>query len=157
MSLLGHSSDSGDFLWTNKNGRSNLAAILILKFLIASLQILLLTVMDRRIEIVLASLKQEIGHDWTIQTLANSVNLSESRLRHLFKQETGKTPTQYVKELRLRKSQILLQTTFLSIKEVANRVGLDSVSYFAREFKRAYGMSPTTYRCKFGRTGNPSK
>jgi AraC-like DNA-binding protein len=106
--------------------------------------------MDRRIELLLAKLERETSRSWTTARLAQAVNLSSSRLRHLFKQETGKTPTQYLKELRLERSAILLRTTFFSIKEIASGSGLVSTSYFVREFKKAFGLSPTVYRNRFG-------
>ena len=78
--------------------------------------------------------------------IARQVNLSPSRLRHLFKKETGKTPAQFLKSLRLKQAALLLSTTFLSVKEISNRVGISNTSHFVREFKKIYGLAPTTYR-----------
>jgi AraC family transcriptional regulator of arabinose operon len=102
--------------------------------------------MDRRIEVVISRMESQISTSLEFRELALLVNLSPSRLRHLFKSETGKTPPQYLKQLRLQKAELLLRTTFLSVKEIANRVGLPMASHFVREFKKAYGATPTTYR-----------
>jgi len=102
--------------------------------------------MDRRIEVVVSNLESRISKSWEIGELAHLVNLSGSRLRHLFKQETGKTPAQYLKHLRLEKAELLLRTTFLTVKEITNEVGLATGSHFVREFKRVYGAAPTAYR-----------
>ena len=102
--------------------------------------------MDRRIEVVVSNLENRISNSWEIRELAHLVNLSESRLRHLFKQETGKTPAQYLKHLRLEKAELLLRTTFLTVKEITNEVGLVTGSHFVREFKKVYGTAPTAYR-----------
>ncbi len=102
--------------------------------------------MDRRIEVVISKMDSQISKSWEIGELAGLVNLSASRLRHLFKKETGKTPAQYLKYWRLQKAELLLRTTFLTVKEVANRVGLTAGSHFVREFKKVYGVAPTTYR-----------
>jgi transcriptional regulator GlxA family with amidase domain len=67
-------------------------------------------------------------------------------LRHLFKAETGETPTQFLKEVRLRDAERLLLTTFLSVKEIMNRVGFLDESHFGHEFKRMYGLAPSKYR-----------
>jgi len=56
------------------------------------------------------------------------------------------TPAQYLKLLRLLEAERLLKTTFLSVKEIANRVGITNASHFVREFKRVYGVAPTAYR-----------
>jgi len=102
--------------------------------------------MDRRIELIIARMENQLSNSWEVSKLAGLVNLSASRLRHLFKQETGVTPVQYLRELRLRRAGELLTTTFLSVKEVMSQVGLASTSHSARLFKKMYGVSPTVYR-----------
>lgn len=106
--------------------------------------------MDRRIELVLEKLESRKTYEWTIAEFAKSVNLSTSRFRHLFKSELGRTPTQFLKEMRLKESEKLLIETFLSIKEIAASAGICSASYFVREFKKFSGLSPSEYRKKFG-------
>jgi AraC family transcriptional regulator of arabinose operon len=101
--------------------------------------------MDRRIAIVVAKIESEPG-SCEFSELAALVNLSTSRLRHLFKQETGRTPAQYLKTVRLRKAEVLLRTTFLTVKEIVNQLGLTSGSHFVREFRKAHRVSPTAYR-----------
>jgi len=102
--------------------------------------------MDRRIQIVREAIEKDFKRAWTIADLAQLVNLSASRLRHLFKSETGETPTQFLKEVRLRDAERLLVTTFLSVKEIMNRVGFLDESHFGHEFKRMYGLAPSKYR-----------
>ena len=108
--------------------------------------------MDRRIEVVISNIEGQCSRSWEIAELAHLVNLSGSRLRHLFKQETGTTPAQYLKAVRLRKAGTLLRTTFMSVKEIAMTVGLTTASYFVREFRKSYGMTPTEYRNSVGRS-----
>ena len=112
--------------------------------------------MDRRIELVISKIESDPGA-CQLSKLAALVNLSPSRLRHLFKQETGITPSQYVKESRLRKAELLLRTSFLSIKEIVNQVGLTSSGHFVREFRKTFEQSPTTYRKRNGLTNNKSQ
>ena len=101
--------------------------------------------MDRRIELVIGRMESQLSKDWHTASLANEVNLSPSRLRHLFKQETGKTPYQHLKTLRLKHTERLLRDTFLSIKMIADRVGL-SPANLLREFKAVHRCTPTEYR-----------
>jgi transcriptional regulator GlxA family with amidase domain len=112
--------------------------------------------MDRRIEIVISKMKSDPG-SCQISALAQSIKLSVSRLRHLFKQETGVTPARYLKAIRLQKAELLIRTTFMPLKEILIRVGLRSDSHFWREFRKAYGMSPADYRNVYGLTTDGSK
>ena len=107
--------------------------------------------MDRRIELVIAKIKTDPAAAWDFAALAALVNLSPSRFRHLFKQETGTTPAQYVKEVRLRHAAKLLRNSFLTIKQILKTAGLGSNAHFVRDFRRLYGMTPTAYRRTMGR------
>jgi len=102
--------------------------------------------MDRRIELVIARIKSEPVVAWDTPTLAALVNLSPSRFRHLFKRETGKGPAQFLKEVRLRKAEKMLRTTFLTVKQVLKHVGFTSSAHFVRDFRKQYGVTPTAYR-----------
>ena len=102
--------------------------------------------MDQRVEIVRSAIEKNCRRAWTATALAKPVNLSPSRLRHLFKSETGLTPNQFIKEVRLNEAERLLRTTFLRVKEIMNRVGFLDESHFGHEFKKTYGVSPSKYR-----------
>jgi AraC family transcriptional regulator len=64
--------------------------------------------------------------------LARAVNLTSFHFCHLFKAETGNSPARYLKALRLERARELLETTFLSTKEIRSLVGLNDESHFAR-------------------------
>ncbi|HJU91314.1 MAG TPA: AraC family transcriptional regulator [Pyrinomonadaceae bacterium] len=102
--------------------------------------------MDRRIELVISKIETEPAASWNTAVLASLVGLSPSRFRHLFKQETGTSPAQYLKYFRLRKAETMLRTTFLAVKQIVKRVGIRSNSHFVRDFRKMYGMTPTAYR-----------
>lgn len=102
--------------------------------------------MDQRVQIVRSAIERDCRRAWTIAALAKLVNLSPSRLRHLFKSETGITPNQFIKQVRLSEAGKLLRTSFLRVKEIMNRVGFLDESHFGHEFKKAYGVSPSKYR-----------
>jgi hypothetical protein len=58
------------------------------------------------------------------------------------------SPLRHFKILRMARASILLQTTFLSIKEIAAEVGYNDSGYFMRDFKRAYGLTPSQHRAR---------
>lgn len=84
--------------------------------------------------------------DWTINKLAEIADVSPSYFQKLFKEETGITPIQFIKQIRLEKAQELLETTFLRVQQIGFEVGITDQSYFNREFKKKYGLSPNQYR-----------
>ncbi len=84
-----------------------------------------------------------------LDELAKSVNLSASRLRHLFKEETGSSLTQYRKAQRLQRARQLLENTFLNLKEVMHKTGFTDRSHFMRDFRKAYGMAPLQHRNQY--------
>ena len=102
--------------------------------------------MDRRIELIISKIETETCVPWNAATLAALVSLSPSRFRHLFKQETGTSPSQYLKAFRLRKAEVMLRTTFLSVKQILKQVGIGSNSHFVRDFRKIHGVTPTAYR-----------
>ena len=102
--------------------------------------------MDRRIELVIAEIESDVTRTWENAELAALVNLSASRFRHLFREETGVSPGAYLRERRLERAELLLRTTFLSIKEVMSEAGASSMSHFVEYFKKRYGVSPSGYR-----------
>lgn len=102
--------------------------------------------MDRRIELIISQLETDTSRAWDTHTLAALVNLSPSRFRHLFTHETGTSPLQYLRELRFRKAEQMLATTFLSVKEIAEALGFVPLTHFMRDFKKRHGMTPREYR-----------
>jgi AraC family transcriptional regulator of arabinose operon len=83
------------------------------------------------------------------KSLAENLNLSPSRLRHLFKTETGTSFVKYLRLVRMRWAKHLLETGFLAIKEISKRVGIADVTHFVRDFEKEFGLSPDRYRKQF--------
>jgi len=102
--------------------------------------------MDQRIRIVMDLMADDLHRDSSLYALAQAVNLSISRFHHLFKIETGATPARYLRSLRLELARELLETSFLTMKQLTQTVGFMDQSHFNHEFKRAYGLTPTGYR-----------
>ena len=73
-------------------------------------------------------------------------NLSHAQLCRVIKKQTGKTPQQYVRELRLLRAYDLIQSTDLPFEDVANAVGYFSFSHFSTTFKDRFGLTPAALR-----------
>jgi AraC family transcriptional regulator, arabinose operon regulatory protein len=105
--------------------------------------------MDRRVQSVIQLMEVYLDQPLSLEDLARSVNLSPWRLSHIFKTETRTPPLQYLRTLRMQQAKRLLETTFLSVKQIMTEVGVRDGSHFVRDFKTTYGLSPTRYRQSF--------
>src|SRR5690606_18904885 len=79
--------------------------------------------------------------------LSQMAGMTSSAYCKAFKKITGKTPSQYWTELRLRKAKELLDSAGKRrvLKQIARSVGYHDELYFSRLFKRADGISPTEF------------
>ena len=77
---------------------------------------------------------------------AAAAEISESYMRRLFKKKYGKTPKQYILEMRIKKAGRLLCETAEPVTDIAYDCGFSSVYHFCREFKAVTGITPTRYR-----------
>jgi AraC-like DNA-binding protein len=102
--------------------------------------------MEHRVRQVIALAEESLHKGWSPAKLAALVNLSPSRLHQLFKEETGLPPARYLRQLRMRRAEELLETTNLSVKQVMASVGLSDESHFVRDFKKSCGLTPARYR-----------
>ncbi|MDD3224528.1 MAG: AraC family transcriptional regulator [Clostridium sp.] len=80
------------------------------------------------------------------EVLSNIANISTCYFCRMFKEITGKTTTEYVNGIRLKKSIELLKTGNMNITEIAINCGFNDVNYFSRVFKRKYSVSPTKFK-----------
>jgi len=101
---------------------------------------------DPRISWIVVHLQRHYAEPLTVTGLAALINLSPSRFRALFAAQTGVAPTRFLQRLRLRRARLLLEHSFLSVKEVMAAVGYSDPSHFARDFRRAHGISPSACR-----------
>ncbi len=99
---------------------------------------------DYRIRKVLESLEDDPAT--SVQKLATRVNLSSSRLGHLFKLQMGVDLSHFLVNERLEKAAELLRQTELSIKEIAIQVGYHHSSSFDRGFQNKFGVPPADFR-----------
>ena len=105
--------------------------------------------LDKRVEKIIEMMREDVRGELSLSEFAQSVNLSIWRLCHIFKSDVGMPPMRFLRLLRMERAKDLLESSFLSVKEIAYRVGLNDESHFVRDFKATYGSSPACYRTQF--------
>ena len=97
-----------------------------------------------------AQMVEYINLNWqqniSVASLAEKVNLSESRAAHLFSQTVGQSIHRYINSIKISNSKELLSDTEMSISEISSMVGYSDPLYFSRYFKSEVGVSPKNFR-----------
>ncbi len=78
--------------------------------------------------------------------LCRLAGLSQASIRRLFKKQTGKSPSEFAKELKMIAAARLLLTTSCPIATLSTELGFEDPNYFSRAFKKVFGVSPKHYR-----------
>ena len=94
----------------------------------------------------IAYMKQHLDQSASFASFAAMANVSESHYRSLFKHETGYSPMDYFIRLRIHKACQHLDTTDLTVKEIAQSTGYEDALYFSHVFKSVAELSPAKYR-----------
>lgn len=98
-------------------------------------------------------IRAEYMNEITIEKLSKHCGYSEFYLMKLFKQLTGESCVDYINTYRLTVAGRQLRDTDDDVATIAYQVGFNNVSYFNRQFKRQYGMTPRQFRySQVGRT-----
>lgn len=87
--------------------------------------------------------------DCCVAGIAKHVNMDRTSLYRLFKRRFGISIIQYLRNYRMDKAASLLQSTDLTVKEIAVKVGMPDYPHFCKSFKVHNGYSPLEYRNKF--------
>ena len=82
----------------------------------------------------------------TLDQLSEEAHINKYYLSHIFKQEYGISPINYMISRRLEESKYLLAETDLSMSQIAQLMGFSSLSYFSQVFRNTQGVSPKEYR-----------
>jgi len=81
-----------------------------------------------------------------LESVAEQLGMSPRNFSRRFKAAAGSSPREYLLIVRIEAAKELLQTTRLSVSEVAYRVGYSDLSYFSRIFQRSEGCMPHVFR-----------
>lgn len=100
----------------------------------------------KRLMPVFEAIKKNSARSISVPEAASLSNLSESYFMTIFKQVSGSSFINFLKKTRLENARVMLLSTDISILEIAENSGFESVSYFIRAFKEFYKISPLQYR-----------
>jgi two-component system response regulator YesN len=89
---------------------------------------------------------EHYAEDIGLASVAEHLGLSESRLSHLFKDETGQTPGSYLIQTRIRAAMEMLKDCRSRVSEAAEKTGFRDIAHFSSTFKKIVGMSPSDYQ-----------
>lgn len=101
---------------------------------------------DPRIQTIVEYMVTHPTESFNSSSLCKLADISQSTLQRLFKQHTGKTPREFIKELRMVTAARRLLVTDERISTIAYELGFENVAYFSNIFKSVYGVSPQLYR-----------
>ncbi len=101
---------------------------------------------DPRLARVIETILNHPEQHYTLELLASVAHMSRSTFARHFEQCFGRTPMDYVRDVRLRRAAQLLQASGLSVDGIASKVGYASRSHFSRAFHDQFGCSPVDFR-----------
>jgi len=107
------------------------------------------TTRDSKMNALLASLRQNLHQPHDSDSLARALNISRRSLTRHFHKATGMTLGEWLMAERLQRSQVLLETTGISIEQVAEKAGFSSPISFRQRFKSRFGVTPSEWRRTF--------
>ncbi len=95
---------------------------------------------------VVLIIDSDLSAELSLSTLADHQGISSGYLATVFKKETGKTLSEYIREKRVKHAMYLLSTTNLQIQTIASHCGIMDLQYFSKIFKKQVGKTPKEYR-----------
>ncbi len=105
---------------------------------------------------LLAYIDQHLGENISRSSLSDIFFLNPDYLARVFKQEMKVSISAYLLERRMERARYLLRETKTPINKIAEELGYENSSYFAKLFRTRYGMTPLEYRRRPGTPPQPS-
>lgn len=87
--------------------------------------------------------------DFSVSEFATQLNTSRSSLQRKIKAELNVSPTEFIRDIRLKRAIELMKAGAYNIDEIGLLAGFNSTSYFIRTFKKKYGKTPYAFQSEF--------
>jgi AraC-like DNA-binding protein len=100
---------------------------------------------DKHMSIAIASMHNDPGYPWTLQSLAERVGMSRSVFALRFRETVGATPMEYLARWRMLLAADRLRNSSDGLSAIAQSLGYKSESAFGKAFRRVMGCSPRQY------------
>ena len=100
---------------------------------------------DKHMSIAIASMHNDPGYPWTLQSLAERVGMSLSVFALRFRETVGATPMEYLTRWRMLLAGDRLKSSSDGLSAIAQSLGYESESAFGKAFRRVMGCSPRQY------------
>ena len=110
---------------------------------------------EPRLGKVVTEIIEHPGRLYTLELLAEQAHMSRSTFAERFTKTFGRTPMDFVREVRLRQAAQWLVNTDRTIQTLAAQLGYESRSHFSRAFRAFFGETPSQYRAS--RTSNSNE
>lgn len=94
---------------------------------------------------IIMYINDNIYEQLTIEEICHKFSISRSSLQTLFKNNLNVAPKQYISNLKLAKSKLMIKESIYTISEISNKLGFTSIHYFSRRFKQEFGITPSDY------------
>lgn len=94
---------------------------------------------------IIIFINDKIYESITIEDICVKFSISRSSLQTLFKNNLNVAPKQYISNLKLAKSKLLIKESIYTISEISSMLGFTSIHYFSRKFKQVFGITPSDY------------
>ena len=98
-------------------------------------------------------IKKNYSKKLQVQDICQELFISQTTLFNIFKENTNETFVEYLTKVRIEKAKHLLETTTLSVPEVAEKVGIRNHHYFNKVFEKYTGNTALSFK---GERGEPS-
>ena len=101
-----------------------------------------------RIQAIIGEMHSKISENWAVSDMARMANMSEVTFRQTFRNVTGQSPKKFYSGIRLAMTESLLRKGTLTITEIAEQLGYSDPFHLSKEFKKRFGVSPSTVKGK---------
>lgn len=101
-------------------------------------------------------IQEHLHESISLPELADAMYMNPKYLGSLFKQMNGISVKEYIQQQKMNRAIVLLKDEILSVSDIAQQLGFDTVQYFSTKFRSYFGISPRTFRRQIQNRRDPA-